>query len=563
VSATPAVWARAYRPLRPRSLAAQLVVLVLVEIALYSSYADHDARFHWATHFLVALGFTALLLLARLVLTGVPGPRYLLLALLGFHLYAMAPDLLFRGGVPHYRWMDVFLGHVAAHYLPGGDLAWLLIALACTAGYVTALTLWLRARQAEAQAGLPPGVGVTGAAVLRQQLDPRSHQLAHEHHGDGRDPIVLLPGLGASAAFWRPVARQLAAAGCVSLVPDLLGFGSSLRLGTHFHLDDQAAAVIRLLEAHGQDRAAAHDASGADHHEECGAGPGPVLLVGHSYGAAVAVAVANARPDLVRRVVLVEPAAFADAERARGRIGSRSWIAGKTMSGSPIASVVCGAMCLLRRPLVALAPRVASRISPDVPADVARDAVRYLWPAYRDALIGLLDDPALRDWLADPPLPTTVVLGEQDETVPPDSLSGLLGARVTSVLLDGTHALPLEAPAELAALIIAAHGNDAGSRTLGRVLPPCTQEGREPMTPTRLTASLAAGAAALGAGALIATATPATADLGTAARATAPADAGATGQDHMGQDHMGQSMANPGMQRMHELMIQDPSTPRN
>ncbi len=464
MTATPGAWARAYRPLRPRSLTVQLVILVLAEVALYASYADHDARFHWATHFLVALGFTALLLLARLLVTGVPGPRYLLLTLLGFHLYAMAPDLLFRGGVPHYRWMDVFLGHVAAHYLPGGDLAWLLIALTCTAGYVTALTLWLRARHAEAQAGLPPGVGVTGAAVLRPQLDPRSHQLGHEHSGDGRDPIVLLHGLGASAAFWRPVARQLAAAGCPALVPDLLGFGSSLRLGTHFHLDDQAAAVIRLLEAHGHDRAATHDASAADHHEEPAAGP--VLLVGHSYGAAVAVAVANARPHLIRQVVLVEPAAFADAEQARRRIGGRSWIAGKTMSGSPIATVACGAMCLLRRPLVALAPRVASRISRDVPVDVARDAVRYVWPAYRDALISLLDDPALRDWLADPPLPTTVVLGEQDQTVPPDGLTGLLGARVTSRRLDGTHALPLEAPAELAAQIVAAHRNDIGSRTL-------------------------------------------------------------------------------------------------
>ena len=286
----------------------------------------------------------------------------------------MAPDLLFRVGVPHYRWMDVFLGHVAAHYLPGGDLAWLLIALACTGAYLAALTLWLRARHSEAQAGLPPGVGVTGAAVLRPQLDPRRHQLVHEHHGDGPEPTVLVHGLGASAAFWRPVARQLAAAGYVSLVPDLLGFGSSLRLGTHFHLDDQAAAVIRLLEDHGHDRAAIHDASAADQHEERAAGP--VLLVGHSYGAAVAVAVANARPDLIRQVVLVEPAAFADAEQARRRIGGRSWIAGKTMRRSPIADVVCGAMCLLRRPLVALAPRAASRVSPDVPADVARDAVR-------------------------------------------------------------------------------------------------------------------------------------------------------------------------------------------
>jgi len=172
VSATPGAWARAYRPLRPRSLAAQLVVLVVAEIALFVSYADHDARFHWATHFLVALGFTALLLLARLLVTGVPGPRYLLLTLLGFHLYAMAPDLLFRGGVPHYRWMDVFLGHVAAHYLPGGDLTWLLIALACTAGYVTALTLWLRARHAEAQVGLRPASGSPARRCCARSATP-------------------------------------------------------------------------------------------------------------------------------------------------------------------------------------------------------------------------------------------------------------------------------------------------------------------------------------------------------------------------------------------------------
>jgi len=98
VSQPPQPWTLAYLPLRPRSLAVQLGILVLAEIALYFSYADHDARFHWATHFLVALGFTALLLLGRLLVTGAPGPRYLLLTLLGFHLYAMAPDLLFRGG---------------------------------------------------------------------------------------------------------------------------------------------------------------------------------------------------------------------------------------------------------------------------------------------------------------------------------------------------------------------------------------------------------------------------------------------------------------------------------
>ncbi len=400
MTASPARWARAYRPLRPASLAVQLVVLVLAEVALYASYAQHDARFHWATHLLVALAFTALLLLARLLLTGAPGPRFLLLTVLGFHLYAMAPDLLFRGGVPHYRWMDVFLGHVAAHYLPGGDASWLVIALLSTAAYVAALTLWLRARRTESRTGLPPGVGVTGLAVLRPQADPRTTELAHRRYGSGQPGVLLLHGLGASAAFWRPVAERLAAAGHTVLVPDLLGFGSSIRIGTHFHLYDQAAAVLRLLEARA---------------------PGPVVLVAHSYGAAVAVQVAAERPDLVRRLVLITPAAFADAEQARRRIGGRSWIAGRTMTGSPVADLACGVMCLLRRPLTALAPRVAARTTPDLPAEVARDAVTYVWPAYRDALTSLLTDTQLRRWLASPALPTRVVLADQDATVPAGS----------------------------------------------------------------------------------------------------------------------------------------------
>ncbi len=127
-----------------------------------------------------------------------------------------------------------------------------------------------------------------------------------------------------------------------------------------------------------------------------------MVLVAHSYGAAVGVTVATERPDLVGQVVLVTPAAFADPREARRRIGGRSWIARKTLDGSPVASVACGAMCLLRRPLTALAPRVAHRAAPDLPADVARDAVNYVWPAYRDALSSLLQHNPLVGWLATP-----------------------------------------------------------------------------------------------------------------------------------------------------------------
>ena len=446
MSAEPDRWSRAYRPLRPGSLAVQLVLLVAAELALYASYDAHDARFHWATHFLVALAVASLVLLVRLLVTGVPGPRLLLPTVLGFHLFAMAPDFLFRGGVPHYRWMDVFLGHVAAHYLPGGDGTWLAIALVCLGLWVAALTAWLRARRAEAAAGMPPGVGLTGMAVLRPQLDPRTADLAH-HQGSGKGAgptVVLLHGLGASSAFWRPVAADLAAAGARTVVPDLLGFGASIRLGTHFHLDDQAAATVRLIERHGG---------------------GPVVLAAHSYGAAVAVTVARDRPDLVRRLVLVSPAAFGDAAEARNRIGGRSWIARKAMDGSPVADLACGVMCLLRRPLTALAPRAAARMSPDIPPDVARDSVTYVWPAYRDALSSLLDDSPLPAWLAHPPLPTAVVIGEDDRTVPAAGLGALLGPNVAVLRMPGTHGLPLERPAEVAQAILRV-GKDRASATL-------------------------------------------------------------------------------------------------
>ncbi len=137
----PTATARSWHPV---SLSIQLAVLVLAEIALFQTYGAHDARFHWAAHFLVAVTTAALVLLAVLLVRGTPG-RYPLLLVLSLHLFAMAPDLIFRAGAPHALWMDLFLGHVSVHYLPGGDTAWLVIALVAVGLYIAALTRWLRA----------------------------------------------------------------------------------------------------------------------------------------------------------------------------------------------------------------------------------------------------------------------------------------------------------------------------------------------------------------------------------------------------------------------------------
>ena len=62
MSIRPSAWAKAYRPLHPTSLTVQFLILTVAEFGLFATYGAHDARFHWATHFLVAVTISALVM---------------------------------------------------------------------------------------------------------------------------------------------------------------------------------------------------------------------------------------------------------------------------------------------------------------------------------------------------------------------------------------------------------------------------------------------------------------------------------------------------------------------
>ncbi len=106
--------------------------------------------------------------------------------------------------------------------------------------------------------------------------------------GSGQ-PVVLLHSTGASGAQWRALVDRLSTRFRV-LAPDLYGYGSTAPWPGHgaFTLADEAALVHTLLDCFDE----------------------PTHLVGHSYGAAVALHVARVRGEELRSLSLIEPVAF-------------------------------------------------------------------------------------------------------------------------------------------------------------------------------------------------------------------------------------------------------------
>jgi pimeloyl-ACP methyl ester carboxylesterase len=111
--------------------------------------------------------------------------------------------------------------------------------------------------------------------------------------GEG-DPLLLVHGLGGSAANW--VELVAAASGRFRiLAPDLPGHGGSGRAQPRAGMTQFADAVAGLIER----EAAA-----------------PTLVAGHSFGGLVALRLAQRRPDLVRGLLLAAPAGIATRTRA-------------------------------------------------------------------------------------------------------------------------------------------------------------------------------------------------------------------------------------------------------
>jgi pimeloyl-ACP methyl ester carboxylesterase len=388
------------------------MLAVVAEIGLYHSYRGHDARFHWFTHFFV--GATVVLLVGAVYAWRAGRPvRLPLLWILGAHAFAMFPDFLFQAGIAHYRWMDLFLGHISSHFLPGRNLTWFLVATAALAIHLITLDR------------LPPSDGYGPLHV--------------DATGTGT-PVVLLHGLGASSRYWKPVVDQLAAQHR-TLAVDLLGFGRSPKPGrASYDVDCHA------------DTLAPHVPVGS-------------VVVAHSTGASIALRLATRHPDRVAGLVLVAPPAHPDPETAKAQISELGTFARLTAQDRPLAKVLCETMCMLR-PLAAAGAPVILR---DVPARVAIDGALHTWPSYSRTLQRVVIDHRIDDDLRAVDVPTRILVGADDTVATVANVRACLDRTgrddiAVAVVDDEDHHLALHRP-ELVADAVVEISDDAPIET--------------------------------------------------------------------------------------------------
>jgi pimeloyl-ACP methyl ester carboxylesterase len=245
--------------------------------------------------------------------------------------------------------------------------------------------------------------------------------------------VLLLHGQPGTGGDWAGVAAALRGDGLRVLAPDRPGYGTSALPAGGF--EHNVRAMAALLDENEIDA---------------------VVVAGHSWGAGLALALAQRYPRRVGGLALVCPVTpferlgrldRALADRRAGPLLAR---AGFLAAGAALA------LPQLRRRLERLVPGSDASRWPEL----ARG-----WRTFMVEQRALLDElPSLGPPAPTPP--TTVVIGSRDHVTDPEAgrrFASSIGARVVEVPNAG-HLLPMQRPAEVARAIAALTSESRGDR---------------------------------------------------------------------------------------------------
>lgn len=256
------------------------------------------------------------------------------------------------------------------------------------------------------------------AANTTGQYTNRGLRLAYEEAGDG-PAVLFLHAFPLSRQFWRRQIDRFAGYGFRCVAPDLSGFGESQAVpeGQPCRMEDFAADAVALLDHLGLDRA---------------------VVCGCSMGGYAALALAEARPERLRALVLEDSRSGADAADGRERrldMARRVVTEGTGFVAEAMIPKLLGKTSHERRP--GLREWLERQIAAAPPAGVAA------------AQRGMAERPDRGPSLAGIAVPALIVVGEEDEITPPEEsrrMAGEIpGARLV-VIPEAGHLASLERP---------------------------------------------------------------------------------------------------------------------
>ncbi|MCW1958816.1 MAG: alpha/beta hydrolase [Mycobacterium sp.] len=257
-------------------------------------------------------------------------------------------------------------------------------------------------------------------------MGSQPHLHLNRYGPPGPAKVLMIHGLTGHGARWHRLATEYLPETAV-LAPDLIGHGRS-SYAAPWSIDANVTALAGLIE----DKA-----------------DGPVVVVGHSFGCAVALHLAAQCPDLVSGIVLLDPAVALDGEWMRE-------VAEATLASPNYADRA-----------EARAEKATGSWADVSPADLDEDldehlvalpSGRYGWRVCIPAMASYWSELARDIALPHKGTPTTLVRAAFQD--PPyvtealiEALSGQLGPDFSLVEFGCQHMVPLAKPDETAAVI--------------------------------------------------------------------------------------------------------------
>lgn len=206
------------------------------------------------------------------------------------------------------------------------------------------------------------------------------------------ETILFIPGFVGSHEVWNEDFQTLQNEYRLIMI-DALGFGHSAKPDIDYTVADHINTIRDTLQSLNVKQ---------------------IHIVGHSMGSLLALAYCQRFPDSVLNLALLSLPFFHNEQEAREGIKKSSLFNRLLAMDSPLAHAVCTLMCHLRPMLLPVMPYVVR----DVPALVAKDAIRHTWQSYSKTLQHVIFQSPTDEWIKGIRQPVLLMHGIDDQTAP-------------------------------------------------------------------------------------------------------------------------------------------------